>query len=99
MTIELPADLIESVRAEVQSGRYASEVDLVAEAVRVYLARQGVQVGEAMPTGEASPRKPLWERVAELRQSVPNEVWSQVPVDGSRQLDHYLHGTPKRGDA
>jgi Arc/MetJ-type ribon-helix-helix transcriptional regulator len=39
MTVELPEDLIRSIRAEVLSGRFASEEQLVAAAVREYLHR------------------------------------------------------------
>ncbi len=37
MTIQLPKDLESDVRAEVLSGHFASEDDLVAAAVRAYL--------------------------------------------------------------
>jgi Arc/MetJ-type ribon-helix-helix transcriptional regulator len=41
-------------------------------------------------------RKPIWERVAELRKSVPVEEWDKLPIDGAEQLDHYIYGSPKR---
>ncbi len=40
MTIHLPKDLESSVRAEVLSGHFASEDDLVATAVRAYLRQK-----------------------------------------------------------
>jgi hypothetical protein len=27
---------------------------------------------------------------------LPDEVWENMPTDGSYQHDHYLYGTPKR---
>ncbi len=43
-----------------------------------------------------SKRKPLWERAAELRKSIPEEEWDKLPADGSEQIDHYIYGSPKR---
>lgn len=40
MTIHLPDDLENSVRSLVQGGRFASEDDLIAEAVRAFLRQQ-----------------------------------------------------------
>ena len=40
MTIHLPKDLESSIRAEVLSGHFASETELVAAAVRAYLERR-----------------------------------------------------------
>jgi hypothetical protein len=47
-------------------------------------------------TMQVGGRKPHWERAAELRKSIPEEEWAKLPVDGSEQLDHYIHGSPKR---
>ena len=47
MTIQLPKDLESSVRAEVLSGHFATEDDLVAAAVRAYLSQR--------PPGQAAP--------------------------------------------
>jgi Arc/MetJ-type ribon-helix-helix transcriptional regulator len=134
MTIHLPTDLESSVRAQVLSGNFASEDELVVAAVREYLRQHqdtpqhgsmessrdpllGLMsdhaelmdqiVEDAMQQREqpsaSSPqpakRKPLWQRAAELRQSIPAEEWDKVPTDGARQLDHYIYGSPKRTDA
>jgi Arc/MetJ-type ribon-helix-helix transcriptional regulator len=40
MTIQLPADLERRIRAEVENGQFATEADLVAEAVREYFRRK-----------------------------------------------------------
>ena len=100
MTIHLPADLESSIRAEVMSGHFASEDEMVAAAVRDYLQRridQPRQVTVAPDPADKSPkRKPLWKRAAELRKSIPEEEWTKLPVDGAEQLDHYIYGSPKR---
>jgi hypothetical protein len=40
--------------------------------------------------------KPIWEIFEEFTNTLPEEVISQLPVDGSAQIDHYLYGTPKQ---
>jgi Arc/MetJ-type ribon-helix-helix transcriptional regulator len=47
MTIRLPKELENSVRAEVLSGHFASEDELVAAAVREYLRLHGTEHGES----------------------------------------------------
>jgi len=100
MIIQLPAELESLIRAEVMSGHFASEDDMVAAAVRDYLQRrqdEPPQVATAPAPADKSPkRKPLWERAAELRKSIPEEEWAKLPADGAEQLDHYIHGSPKR---
>ena len=97
MTIHLPTDLESSIRAEVMNGNFASEDDMVATAVRDYLQRRQDQPRQVATPADKSPkRKPLWERAAELRKSIPEEEWAKLPVDGAEQLDHYIYGSPKR---
>ena len=100
MTIQLPPDLESSIRAEILSGQFASEEELVAEAVRDYLHRRQDQTEpsacDTAATDHFPKRKPLWERAAELRRSIPEEEWAKLPIDGSEQLDHYIYGSPKR---
>ena len=37
--------------------------------------------------------KPIWETLAEIGASVPDETWSQVPSDLGKRLDHYLYSS------
>ncbi len=37
--------------------------------------------------------KPIWETLAELGASVPNDVWDAVPSDLGKRLDHYLYAS------
>ncbi|MBX3407853.1 MAG: N-6 DNA methylase [Phycisphaeraceae bacterium] len=39
--------------------------------------------------------RPIWERIAELAERLPEEVVSLMPTDAASQLDHYLYGAPK----
>ena len=94
MTIHLPPDLMESVRAAVQSGRYASEEALVAEALRAHLHTANPSGTE--PVEAPSAFQSLWDQIAELQKAVPDEEWAKLPADGAEQHDHYIYGSPKR---
>lgn len=39
--------------------------------------------------------RPFWEIALEISNSIPDEVWAEVPKDASMNVDHYLYGTPK----
>ena len=69
--------------------------EIVEDAMR---NRERQPVASETPPAPAK-RKPLWERAAELRKSIPAEEWDKLPTDGARQLDHYIYGSPKRTDA
>ncbi len=56
MTIHLPGDLEASVRALVEAGRFATEDEAVAEAVRSFLSRQ-----------ESTPDRPGQGSIGALR--------------------------------
>jgi Arc/MetJ-type ribon-helix-helix transcriptional regulator len=105
MTIQLPANLESQILEAVHSGRYASLDDAMAEAASLLVQRlQQEQSRKVAATASApadrraaSPKqKPLWERAAELRRSIPEEEWAKLPADGAEQLDHYIYGSPKR---
>lgn len=51
------------------------------------------------PKWKYDPAAPRIEDVAaELGREVPPEEWAKVPDDLTDQLDHYIYGTPKKGD-
>jgi hypothetical protein len=39
--------------------------------------------------------KPFWEVALEISQSIPDEIWAEIPTDASINVDHYLYGAPK----
>jgi hypothetical protein len=39
--------------------------------------------------------RPIWERIADLAERLPQAMVAQLPTDGASQLDHYLYGAPK----
>ena len=88
MTIHLPNDLETSIQAAVQSGRFASVDDAMAEAAR--LLRTITQEPKPSPTKTAAPSDPLlgiWrdapeeidEIVAEAMQRRREEPWRAIP--------------------
>ena len=89
MTIHLPNDLETSIQAAVQSGRFASVDDAMAEAARLLLLTI-TQEPKLSPTKTAAPSDPLlgiWrdapeeidEIVAEAMQRRREEPWRAIP--------------------
>jgi|ERR1700728_1235126 Arc/MetJ-type ribon-helix-helix transcriptional regulator len=97
MTIHLPPELESSIQAAVHSGHFASVDAAMTEAASLLLERLNQQ-GHAMPAhaNVAQPHKPIWEVAADIRNSVPAEEWTKLPIDGAEQHDHYIYGTSKR---
>jgi Arc/MetJ-type ribon-helix-helix transcriptional regulator len=96
MTIHVSKDVETAINAAVQSGRFASPDDAVAEIVRDYFSRQQARLAPATPD---QARKPVWERILERTAAIPDEEWDKLPTDLAEQHDHYLYGTPKRPTA
>jgi Arc/MetJ-type ribon-helix-helix transcriptional regulator len=92
MTVQLPEDLDCYLRDAVRRGRFSSEDQAVAEAVRLLRER------EAVGSPSEAALVPAWRRVIETMSDVPDEVFDRIPADSSEQLDHYVYGTPKRTD-
>ena len=99
MTIHLSEGRERFVRSLVRDGRYASETEVVDEALRL-LEQQDQKAGEVeeIPLHETDQprRKRISEVFEEIRKSVPKEEWDKLPVDGAEQHDHYIYGLPKR---
>lgn len=41
-------------------------------------------------------RKPIWEKMIEASDEIPDEELDRLPTDLAAQIDHYIYGTPKR---
>ena len=101
MTIHLPPHIESSIQAAVHSGHFVSMDEAMTKAATLLLERLELEQAQAIPAAgpadaTAPRRKPLWERAAELRKSIPEEEWAKLPSDGAEQLDHYIYGSPKR---
>jgi hypothetical protein len=38
----------------------------------------------------------IWQKIRARAKNVPEEVWDEMPKDGSEQHDHYLYGADKK---
>lgn len=38
----------------------------------------------------------IWKKIRARAKNIPDDVWGQMPEDGSEQHDHYLYGVPKK---
>lgn len=43
-----------------------------------------------------SPKRPIWDVIADRAHALPAEVIEHLPKDGASQHDHYVYGLPKR---
>ena len=103
MTIHLPENLERPILAAVHSGRYASLDEAMADAASLLVQRLAQEQIQSQPLSVPQPEqhrthKSIWERILERSQTVPDEEWSKLPVDGAEQHDHHIYGTPKRTD-
>lgn len=57
-----------------------------------FIERLAAQEKKSAPPRE----RPIWEVITEISSEVPEEVWEQLPRDGSLNVDHYLYGAPKK---
>lgn len=57
-----------------------------------FVERLAMQEKTSAPLRE----RPIWEVITEISSRVPEEVWNNVPSDGSLNVDHYLYGAPKK---
>jgi Arc/MetJ-type ribon-helix-helix transcriptional regulator len=90
---ELPADLEEFVQRELAEGKYRSEAELVADALR--LLRERHQSREDYPES-VTRHVPIWELFQETLKDIPEEELDHLPPDAAEQHDHYIYGTPKK---
>ncbi|OLE56019.1 MAG: hypothetical protein AUG51_00385 [Acidobacteria bacterium 13_1_20CM_3_53_8] len=58
--------------------------------------REVLQFIERLATEDIQSSGTIWEEIREIVKDVPNEVWEQLPRDGSLNVDHYLYGAPKK---
>lgn len=90
MGILLNPDIEQRIAIKVKSGRYHSPVEVIKEGLDLLEARDAVP-----PSSVAHNETPIWETVVSIGQAVPEEEWVGLPTDLSRNVDHYLYGSPK----
>jgi len=60
-----------------------------------------VETFELQNVGEARydpTARPIWEIVAEIGATVPDQEWEKVPSDLAKNFHHYLYGAPKESE-
>ena len=85
MTIHLPDDLERFIRAEVQSGHFASESDAVAEAVRLFHRQLGQSIAQLpAATGAAQARDPVLGSMRDAADEM-DEIVADAMTERERQ--------------
>jgi Arc/MetJ-type ribon-helix-helix transcriptional regulator len=84
MTVRLQPEHERALEELLASGKFASMEEAVAQAVEHYL--------------ESAQRKPIWEKLQEIRDSIDPHAFDGLPEDGASQIDHYIYGLPKRDE-
>ena len=54
-----------------------------------------VDIESTSPSERPTDFKSIFDFIAEIRASVPEEAWEKVPTDLAKNHDHYLYGTKK----
>jgi hypothetical protein len=50
---------------------------------------------ELEPQAGHAQAQAFLDRIAKIRESIPKEEWQKLPSDASKNVDHYLYGSPK----
>ncbi len=87
MTIQLPVELESSLAAFVQSGRFRSMDDAMAEAARLLLRQLGPVVQLAIVEPERDPILGLMRDDAELMDEIVADAYRQRQTDTWRDID------------
>ncbi len=90
MGISLNPELEERIAAKVRSGRYPSVDEVVREGLDLLEARDSAE-----PVSPSGGNAPAWKRVVQLGNEIPEDELLKIPTDFSRNLEHYLYGSPK----
>ena len=53
-------------------------------------------VEEKLAFAAKKDSRPIWEKIVEISNRVPEEEWAKLPNDGAENLNHYLYGAPKK---
>jgi putative addiction module CopG family antidote len=102
MSLALDPEIERRVLMQVESGRFASPSQVVEEGLdlldRSELKTKSAQLRENIAVEDStakSRQRFAWEEIVAIGESIPIEEWDKVPSDLSKNLDHYLYGSPK----
>lgn len=100
MQAHLSEDLQVFIRSEVALGRFTSEEEVIAEAIR--RLKRDEEASKPNTPGPTTTHevddRPIWEFIQELTADVPDEEFLKLPTDGAEHFDHYIYGHAKRSN-
>lgn len=90
MSILLSPELQRLIAEKLRSGRYHSADELIREGLALLQTKE-----EQAGAEDSRGTRPIAEVFAVIARDVPEGEWAKIPSDLSRNLDHYLYGSPK----
>ena len=90
-TVNFPDSLFEK-SAALAAARGATVEAFIVGAVAKEVDGDG---GSCVPV-MAKQSRPIWEVLVDNMKAVPPDDLAALPTDGASQIDHYIHGVPKR---
>lgn len=90
LTIELPDNLAEPLKAHAQS-KGVSPAGYACLAIKHAIAADNSGTDQ-----EKLSARPIWEVIVDNMKDMPPEEFAKLPKDGAGEHDHYLYGHPKR---
>lgn len=93
MGIILSPELEKRIAAKVKSGRYQSVDDVIEEGLELLEARDAEK-----QISEGSDAATISATIIRLGEGIPEEEWSRVPTDFSKNIEHYLYGSPRESE-
>lgn len=68
-----------------------------AQAQGVSAEQYALQILDRDLKSSTGARRHISEVITEIMKDVPAEDFAELPTDGASEHDHYLYGSPKRG--
>ena len=90
------AEVLDALRAHKTAQlrvRGVGEFSIMDRQLRKFIRIDAATLISPVSSEFAANVKPIWETIAEMGASIPEEVWSQVPSDLGKRLDHYLYSS------
>jgi len=66
------------------------------ERVKVLPLEKQEEILHQLEASEQEGTSTIWQRIRARADKIPDEVWEEMPADGSEQHDHHIYGTPKK---
>jgi len=70
--------------------------ETIYEKVKVLPPEKQQEILHQIEILEQKTEPTIWQKIRARSKKIPDEVWEEMPRDGSEQHDHYLYGVPKK---